>query len=174
MYKALMGARAPVYGDHVELTESMRRGGRQVNIGDDFASTVGLGGVIGTKFVWPQTDAKYQREALTPEKNLLWKKWTDIFHEKMLPSGDFLNLYTIGYDSPEGYVVRKAGRMYYAFFAANPDENWKGELDLRGLTPGRYRVFDYPGNKDLGVLDARSPRVAAEFTGSLLLEVSRQ
>jgi alpha-galactosidase len=41
-FKALMGPRTPYYGDHVELSDG----------GDDFASSVGIGAVVGTKFTW--------------------------------------------------------------------------------------------------------------------------
>jgi len=172
MYKALLGPQAAVYGDHVELTEVTRRAGRKEDTGDDFASTVGLGAVIGTKFVWPQTDPVFRRVTLTPTKDQLWKKWIGIYHAKMLSRGEFLNLYTLGYDTPEGYAIRKDGKLYYAFFAAYPDETFKGEIELRGLAPGKYRVFDYVNDKELGAVDARSPRLPADFTGSLLLEVS--
>lgn len=173
MYKALLGPQAAVYGDHVELTEVTRRAGRREDTGDDFASTVGLGAVVGTKFVWPQTDDRFRRVALTPAKDREWKKWIDIYHAKMLPRGEFLNLYTQGYDLPEGYAIRKDGRMYYAFFTTYPDESFKGEIELRGLTPGRYRVFDYANSQELGRVGAAKPRLAVEFKGSLLVEVSR-
>jgi len=172
MYKALLGPQAAVYGDHVELTEVTRRAGRKEDTGDDFASTVGLGAVIGTKFVWPQTDPGFRRVTLTPTKDQLWKKWIGIYHARMLSRGEFLNLYTLGYDAPEGHAIRKDGRMYYAFFTTYPDESFKGEIELRGLAPGKYRVFDYVNNKELNTIDATSPTLPAQFTGSLLLEVS--
>ncbi len=53
MYKALLGPQAAVYGDHVELTEITNANGQEIDLGKDFASTVGTGGVVGTKFVWP-------------------------------------------------------------------------------------------------------------------------
>ena len=172
MYKALLGPQAAVYGDHVELTEVTRRAGRKEDTGDDFASTVGLGAVIGTKFVWPQTDPMFRRVTLAPAKDQLWKKWIGIYHAKMLSRGEFLNLYTLGYDAPEGYAIRKGGRMYYAFFTTYPDESFRGEIELRGLAPGKYRVFDYVNNKELNTIDATSPTLPAQFAGSLLLEVS--
>ena len=54
---------------------------------------------------------------LTPEKEKHWKKWIDIYQSKMLSQGEFLDLYTYGYDSPEAYAIEKDGRMYYAFYA---------------------------------------------------------
>lgn len=173
MYKALLGPRAAVYGDHVELTESIRRGGQRIPAEPDFASSVGTGAVVGTKFVWPQTDAMFRRSALTAEKEVLWKKWISIYNEKMLSQGEFLNLYTLGYDVPEGYAIRKDGRMYYAFFTAWPDETFKGEIELRGLPAGRHRIYDYVNQRELGLVDARQPRLAVEFKGSLLVETRR-
>lgn len=170
MYKALLGPRAAVYGDHVELTEVSRKAGRVPDSGSDFASSVGTGAVPGTKFVWPQAGPKFKQTALTPEKDGLWKKWMEIYRAKMLSRGEFRNLYTIGYDQPEGYAIEKDGAMYYAFFAPFPDETWKGTIELRGLKPGTYRVTDYVHNRELGVVDARNPRVRAEFAGSLLVE----
>jgi alpha-galactosidase len=178
MYKALLGPDAAVYGDHVELSE-MRRVGNEnwIEEGRDFASTIGTGGVVGTKFVWPESGPKFKSVALTQEKEQWWKKWIEIYNQKMLSKGEFRNLYTIGYDAPEGYAIEKDGRMYYAFFAPEGSKNWKGEVELRGLAPGRYRVMDYAEGKDLGTVDTtsgRAPKLAASFTDHLLLEVSRQ
>jgi alpha-galactosidase len=56
--KALLGPEAAVYGDHVELTRVLIHKGVESDLGEDFASTVGVGGVVGTKFVWPQADPR--------------------------------------------------------------------------------------------------------------------
>jgi len=50
---------------------------------------------------------------------------------------------------------------------------WKGQLELRGFSAGKYRVFDYENAKDLGMVDAQSPRIETEFVTRLLLEVRR-
>jgi len=73
----------------------------------DFASTLGTGGVLGTKFTWGESRPKFQRVALTPDKEEHWKKWTAASHEKMLSRGEFKNLYVYGYDSPEAYAIVK-------------------------------------------------------------------
>lgn len=44
-YKAINPGLA-YYGDHVELTDG----------GDDFASQIGIGAVIGSKFTWPENN----------------------------------------------------------------------------------------------------------------------
>ena len=175
MYKALLGPQAAVYGDHVELTEiKFANADSEIDLGKDFASTVGAGGVVGTKFVWPDPGPHFKTVLLTPEKEAIWKKWTDIYNSKMLSRGTFLDLYVTGYDVPEGYAIEKDGKTYYAFFAPDPSKPWKGEVELRGLQPGRYRVTDYENGKDLGVVEGRSARLATEFTHHLLLEASRQ
>ena len=174
MYKALLGPEAAVYGDHVELSEMHRTGKEYKEAGRDFASTVGLGGVLGTKFTWPDYGPLFNDVYLTPEKEAHWKKWIALYNSKMLSRGTFRNLYTVGYDVPEGYAIEKDGKMYYAFFSPEPKKAWKGEIELRGLRSGNYRVFDYENEKDLGAIDGASPKLATEFTHHLMLEVSRQ
>ena len=175
LYKALLGPRSAVYGDHVELSKIIfERGGREVDIGEDFASTIGAGGVLGTKFTWPDYGPRFDDAFLTPRKEIHWQKWTSIYNSKMLSKGTFLNLYTIGYDLPEGYAIAKDGMIYYAFFAAPASPIWKGLLELRGLEPGKYRVFDYANEKDLGIVDGSNPRLATEFNEYLMLAVSRE
>lgn len=175
MYKALLGPAAAVYGDHVELSEMTPLGnGNWSEHGADFASTLGLGGVPGTKFVWPDPGPKFKPVALTSEKEDHWKKWIGLYNEKMLSKGEFRDLYVYGYDIPEGYAIAKDGKMYYAFFA--PENGlYKGEVELRGLKPGNYEVVDYADGKDMGTVqvEAGKPtRMKSEFKEHLLLEVS--
>jgi alpha-galactosidase len=173
MYKALLGPEAAVYGDHVELSEMHRAGAEYLETGSDFASTVGTGGVLGTKFTWPDYGPAFKDVFLTPEKERQWKKWVSVYSSKMLSRGTFLNLYTLGYDVPEGYAIAKEGRMYYAFFSPDPAKPWKGEIELRGLEPGEYRVVDYVAGRELGAVTAPNAKLVTEFTHHLLLEVVR-
>lgn len=176
MYKALLGPQSAVYGDHVELSEMTPVGhGNWSEHGADFASTLGTGGVPGTKFVWPDPGPKYKPVALTGEKEDIWKKWIGLYNQKMLSKGDFLDLYVYGYDVPEAYAIAKDGKMYYAFFAPSDNAPFSGEVELRGLKPGTYSVSDYPDGKDLGTVQAENgkpPRLKTEFKQHLLLEVS--
>ena len=175
MYKALLGPEAAVYGDHVELSEMTRTGADGWSEhGWDFASTIGPGGVVGTKFVWPDPGPKYKPVALTPQKEEHWKKWIGLYNQKMLSKGEFLDLYTYGYDVPEGYAIAKDGKMYYAFFV-EPGKPFSGEVELRGLKPGSYEVVDYADGKSYGTMQAeqgKAPRLKAEIKDHLLLEVS--
>jgi alpha-galactosidase len=174
MYKALLGPESAVYGDHVELSAMTRVGNDWKEHGEDFASTIGTGGVVGTKFVWPDPGPKFKDVNLTQAKEERWKKWIGLYNQKMLSKGDFENLYVTGYDTPEGYAIAKDGKLYYAFFTP---QKWRGELELRGLKPGKYRVGNYAEGKDLGIVEATPNGVAkmpAEFEEHLLLEVSSQ
>ena len=175
MYKALLGPEAAVYGDHVELSEMTRTGADGWSEhGWDFASTIGPGGVVGTKFVWPDPGPKYKPVALTPQKEEHWKKWIGLYNQKMLSKGEFLDLYTYGYDVPEGYAIAKDGKMYYAFFV-EPGKPFSGEVELRGLKPGSYEVVDYADGKSYGTVQAeqgKAPRLKADIKDHLLLEVS--
>ena len=174
-YKALLGPNAAVYGDHVELSDMKQpKPGQWIEIGRDFASTIGTGGVVGTKFTTGESGPKFQRVALTPDKEEHWKKWTGIYNDKLLSKGEFKDLYVYGYDSPEAYAIEKDGKMFYAFFSPSPTSAWKGKIELRGLAPGKYRVHDYANDKDLGEVDAASASLETEFTGSLLLETTRE
>jgi len=175
MYKALLGPEAAVYGDHVELSAMSRAGKEWDEHGSDFASTIGAGGVVGTKFVWPEAGPKFKRVNLDPSKDAHWKKWIGIYNQKMLSKGTFRNLYVYGYDVPEAYAIEKDGAMYYAFFAPG-EGSWTGEVELRGLAPGQYHVSDYASQRDLGVVEAsadKAPRLRTEFKQHLLLQVSK-
>jgi alpha-galactosidase len=177
MYKALLGPESAVYGDHVELSAMTRADNDWIEHGDDFASTIGAGGVVGTKFVWPDPGPKFNKVNLTKDKEEHWKKWIGIYNEKMLSKGTYLPLYTYGYDTPEAYAIEKDGKTYYAFFAPQTDVPWRGNVELRGLNPGTYRLLDYPNNKDLGTIKVtadKTPELKADFKQHLLLEVSRQ
>ena len=172
MYKALLGDQAAVYGDHVELTKLIGRDAQEQDVGRDFASTIGTGGVLGTKFTWPANNSPFADVRLTPDKDVLWKKWIAIYQHKMLSTGIFRNLYVYGYDSPEAYAIEKGGRMYYAFFTDNPKPLTE-HLELRGLGHGRFHVRDYEDSKDYGFVTGPTAHVTATFAEHLLLEVGR-
>lgn len=159
--KALMGDSVAYFGDHVELSD-----GHQ-----DFASTVGVGGVVGTEFTWPSAPSKNKRSELTPEREEIWSRWIGLYREKMLSRGEYLGgLYDIGFDRPEAHAIRKDGSMYYAFYAPE----WEGEVELRGLGEGAYRVSDYVHGMELGSVTGPVARLAVKFEGSLLVEAKSE
>ncbi|MCB0286580.1 MAG: alpha-galactosidase [Calditrichaeota bacterium] len=158
--KALMGPSAPYYGDHVELSDSL----------SDFASTVGIGGIVGTKFTWPVGAKKDSDIDLTAEKEKIWAKWVSVYNEKMLPTGIYRGeLYDIGYDRPETHAIAKNGSMFYAFYA----ENFDGTVELRGLEKGRnYTVTDYVNGTQLSTVSGENHMLPVAFKQFLLIEVS--
>jgi alpha-galactosidase len=159
--KALMGDTIPFFGDHVELSDGA----------NDFASTVGVGGVVGTQFVLPSLVTKHSKSDLTPEREKEFEKWLRIYREKMLSKGQYLGqLYDIGFDMPETHAIRKGQAMYYAFFA----KHWKGPVELRGLEDRDYSVVDYVTGKRLGKVSGHGAHLPVEFDGHLLLEVQPQ
>jgi len=158
--KALMGRDAAYAGDHVELSDG----------GNDFASSVGIGAVISTKFTYPHEgrgpDANF---LLTPEREAVWRKWADLYNAKMLPKGQYLGeLYDIGFDKPEAHAVEKDGKLYYAFYAPT----WDGQVELRGLGDGAYRLTDYFNGVDLGIATQSAARIPARFEKFLLIEAT--
>jgi alpha-galactosidase len=159
--KGLMGDDVPYFGDHVELSDNH----------DDFASTLGIGGVVGTQFVLPSLVEKHGRFDLTPEHAETFQKWLTLYREKGLSRGQYLGtLYDIGFDLPEAHVIRKEKKLYYAFFAGN----WKGTLELRGLDARAYHVVDYVEGKDFGIVQGPVARLSADFSKHLLLEATPQ
>ena len=165
-FKALIGHGSSFAGDHVELSDNR----------DDFASSVGIGAVISTKFTWPR-DTEHPIESLppggyvlTPEKEALWRKWVKLYQQHMLPKGEYLGgLYDIGFDKPEAHAISRDGAMYYAFYA----DQWDGGVQLRGLGKGKYRVRDLFNEVDLGVVDAADNTVNARFERFLLVQAVR-
>jgi alpha-galactosidase len=181
MYKALLGSRAAIYGDHVELTRIIDPNTPKAQqLGVDFASTLGTGGVLGTKFTLAEYHSEFPRISLGPDKDAYWKKWIGLYNEKMLSQGDFRDLYTFGDDFPEAYAIEKDGHMYYAFYTSsespslpaktNPKNIWKGEVELRGLQSGSYKVVDYVNRKELGSVQGPTARLKVEFEDNLLVE----
>jgi alpha-galactosidase len=157
-YKAIIGKTA-YYGDHVELMDN----------GNDFATQLGIGAVMGTKFTWPKDNPQASSSyLLTLEKEEAWKKWFSLYHQKMLPEGNYLGgLYDIGYEKPETHVIEKNGTLYFAFY----QNEWNGSIELRGLTAGKtYHITDYVNNNDYGKLDVGQPFVQVSFNQYLLLE----
>jgi alpha-galactosidase len=153
--KALQGDSVAYFGDHVDMTK------------DDFASTVGVGGVVGTNFTWPEGSAERKRIDLTPARERAFEKWIRVYKDKMLSRGEYLGgLYDIGFDRPETHAIRKNGSTYYAFYAPL----WSGKVTLRGLSERAYRITDYVDGKDLGTVRGPVATLDVKFEKHLLLE----
>lgn len=157
--KGLMGESAPYYGDHVELSDDA----------SDFASSVGIGAVVGTKFTIPSENKAAEAFLLDAEQEKEWAKWIALYNEKMLPKGEYLGeLYDIGFDLPEAHAIAKDDRLYYAFYA----KEWYEHVELRGLKAGQYKVYDYINEKTLGTVSGPSAKLDVAFSNYLLLELT--
>ncbi len=165
-WHAIAGSGSSFAGDHVELSDNR----------DDFASSVGIGAVVSTKFTWPKDTDKPVESLppggylLTPAKEALWRKWVSLYKQHLLPKGEYLGgLYDIGFDKPEAHAISKDGAMYYAFYA----DKFDGKVQLRGLPEGQYKVRDLFNEADIGVVDARLNTIAVRFERFLLLQATR-
>lgn len=159
--KALTGSKVAYYGDHVELSDGK----------SDFASTVGIGGVVGTKFIWPvgsHENIETGDISLTPQKEIEWKKWISLYKDKMLSKGKYIGgLYDIGYDRPEAHVILKGDTLYYAFYA----KKFEGNLEFRGLeNDKKYKINDYINNIDMGVISISNNKAKSSFVQYKLIE----
>jgi alpha-galactosidase len=103
------------------------------------------------------------------EREIHWAKWVALYKENLLSKGDYLgDLYDIGFDAPETHAIRRNTKMYYSFYAAE----WKGPVELRGLSNRKYRVVDYENGKDLGSVQGPTTKLDISFSKHLMLEVS--
>lgn len=169
---AAMAPDLAYYGDHVELTDG----------GNDFATQIGTGSVIGTKFTYPK-DNPYVTDGpfvLTPEKEALIRKWMKIYKEHNLARGEYLNLYTWGFDYPEAHVIKVQGdnvqgtkeAMYYAFYA----EAFEGTIELRGLDADKeYTAVEYTSDEAREfTVKGCEPKIPAQFERNYLIKVSEK
>ena len=164
--KALWGPDAPAYTDHVEhirMEVDMNDKSDTAKVGQDFASSMGPGGVIGTKFTWPEGPENMQ---LSGEREKHWQLWFGLYNDKMLSKGIYLNLYDVIYDTPESHVIQKGETFYYAFY----QKEWEGEIELRGLGQGNYQVYDYVNQENLGSVAGPVGILQASFKDHLLIE----
>ena len=162
---AAMAPALAYYGDHVELTDN----------GDDFASQIGTGAVIGTKFTWPKDNPDVQDGpfVLTPEREALIRKWMKIYKENNLSRGEYLNLYSWGIDYPETHVIRQNDALYYAFYT--DDVPFSGTIELRGLeSDAEYTAVEYTADEPREfIVKGSEPKIEVNFERSYLLKITK-
>ena len=158
---AAMAPGLAYYGDHIELTDG----------GNDYATQIGTGSVIGTKFTYPEDNPDWKEGPfkLTPEKEALLRKWMKIYKEHNLARGEYLNLYTWGFDYPEAHVIRQNDALYYAFYA----DAFDGTIELRGLDADKeYTAIEYTADEPREfTVSGADPKIEAEFERNYLLQL---
>ena len=164
IYHALLGSKVAYYGDHVELSDR----------GNDFASTIGVGGVPGTKFTRVETRKMEEGSKLLTEKNKkTWQQYIGAYNKERPAEGSYMNLYDIVYDTPETHLIRKGNVLYYGFFT--PGE-FSGTIELRGLVPGnKYELIDYINDRVLSAdTSDMNNEIKVQFKYHLLLKAVPQ
>jgi len=156
------GDQVVYFGDHVELSDNR----------SDFASTIAVGGLVGSNFVLPELmhgDPKTgdPDPRLTKQREQLYQTWMPVAKKTRLWEGEYLGeLYDIALDRPETHAVKKDGSLFYGFFAPA----FHGEVELRGLEKGvRYDLANYVDNQSLGSVTGPEAKLNVNFRGSLLL-----
>jgi len=169
MYRAILGDKGAPYGDHVELSSGWYvKRAEVVEDGNDFASSLATGGVIGTKFTALAEDTTGLDWHKHVGNRAHWEKWIGLYNKLKLYQGECLNLYDTAWDKPEAYAVGKDGEVFYGFFAPE----FKGALELRGLKEGvKYALTNYAeDDSPLGeVTGGPGAALETQFTEHLLL-----
>jgi len=160
---AAMAPGLAYYGDHIELTDG----------GNDYATQIGTGSVIGTKFTYPEDNPDWNEGPfkLTEEKEALLRKWMKIYKEHNLARGEYLNLYTWGYDYPEAHVIRQNDALYYAFYA----DEFEGIIELRGLDADKeYTAIEYTADEPRKfIVKGCEPEIEAKFERNYLIKLTQ-
>lgn len=173
LLKAIAGPRAPVLGDHVELTRIINQA-EDLRSGDpDFASVVGTGGILQTRFTTNNTNANQsiiENWLLTEGNEQLYRTWFRIYNKTMLCKEEYLNLYDIGFSHPEGHAIRKGNNTYYGFYIEPWGTSFNGTIELRGLDDKTYNITDYVNNNSYGTCWGLACNFTVNFTNNLLLK----
>lgn len=171
VFKALYDNTEAYSGDHVELTNRFWNDSLQrfIPLGkEDFASTIGVGGVPASKFTVGGFSQEDSTLILEGRKKSYYEEWMQIYNAEHMSEGEYLNLYDIAYDKPETHVIKKGNVYYYSFFS---DGKFHGTVELRGLTRGTYRVYNLVSHKFLSFIKSSHPMVNVNFSRYLILKV---
>lgn len=153
--KAWFGPRAPVLEEYVGLFGQKEPNGTPYGFRAElYPRAIGTGAVVST---------------FSPVLNKSHAEWTAIYNQRRLAEGEYLNLYDVGWDNPEGHVIRKGQSFYYAFFTRLPGGAFNGKIPLRGLSSARFRVVDYVRNQVIGEVAGPEANISVGFRDSLLL-----
>jgi alpha-galactosidase len=124
---------------------------------ESFETSIGCGAQLTT----------FYRD-LAPEQEALWRRWFLLYRKLGLARGEYLNLYDLAFDAPEGHVVRKGRTLYFAFYA--PTWAKATPIELRGLEPDVvYDVEDYAREQHLCTVSGPSALLSIGFKDALLV-----
>ncbi len=153
--KAMFGPRSPVLQEYVGLSASENLYGKEHPFRVDlFPRAMGTGEV-------PSTFSTTLRD--------VHARWFALYNQHRPAEGEYLNLYDIRWETPEGHAIRKGDKLYYGFFTQTPGDKFIGTIELRGLAAHRYRVTDYVANRVVGEASGPTASLPADFRDSLLL-----
>ena len=172
-FKALLGNKTAYSGDHVELTNHIWHEELQKSIPsgkEDFASTIAVGGVPSTKFTAEGIRQSDSTLGLDTLKQAYYKRWIEIYNKENMSEGEYLNLYDIGFDTPETHLIKKGGNNYYSFFS---DKSFDGKVELRGLVKGNYKVYDLFSGKLIADVSSSNPYLKIKYDQYLILKAIR-
>jgi alpha-galactosidase len=127
------------------------------SIQESFETSIGCGAQLTT-----------MHRHLDPAQAANWQKWFRSYRTLGLSRGEYLNLYDIAFDKPEGHVVRLGRELFYAFYS----DGWSAadRIELRGLMPSvRYEIHDYVRGVRLCTLSREEPWLSVGFKDALLL-----
>ena len=156
--KALRGPVSPI-NNYIDPFEDN-------SVSGDFANNVGLG-------IPPSSIMRDTRDL----GEQLWKKWLSLYKKEYLVQAEYQNQYILGFDIPEGHVMKHGVARYYSFFinydpirvclkrtcmssdeltiVEEPEQKYYGTIELRGLKNGKtYRVSNYEQQKTIGFFKA--------------------
>ena len=196
MYKALLGARSAVYGDHVELTRisnppRMNRISAKISLRRSEPAVCSARNSLG-----PTTGRNSKRFISTRKKKITGRSGsvstTRNFCRRATSSTSMSTATTCrSLRDPERrrYVLR----VFRAAFRRcerrrkhrdapsrqerknehAAAEKISGEVELRGLDAGKtYKVTDYVNQKDYGTVTGPTGKLNVDFTGNFLLEAA--
>lgn len=173
-FRALYGNKESYSGDHVELTNRTWDDNLQKfvpNGKEDFASTLGVGGIPASKFTVTGISQADSTLILDPTKEKYYQSWMQIYNTEKMSEGQYLNLYDIAYDKPETHLIKKGDSFYYSFFAHN---NFSGKVELRGLGKGRYKIYNLYTGKVILYINSSKSELQINFNKHLLLKVVKE
>ncbi len=162
--KALAGDGIAYFGDHVEMSDG----------GEDFASTFGVGGVIGTNFAWPGAPGE-KDPAAAPDARARENLGT--LGRALRGEAPFRRASTWASCTTSASTGRKPtpSRRAVLFTTHFSRPGTTDAVELRGLDPGKtYAVRDYVNGVDLGKVEGPVARLTVRFRQSLLLEATPQ